>query len=205
MRILTILAAFCVIASGVSADPTRAIDQAVRAVFTEMPDIEEVSEISGYCGATMTTNPDIIYCTNERRVYVRAGFWGEPQAPYALAHVMGHAAQVQHGVADRAFRAIQQSPQNEDALRSMVTRQVHCLAGVYYNRAGFVRTTLTSLYHREPFTKSYWGRDPVGRGPRVSIGMAPRNEWFLIGQGHGDPLQCSVEEVSAEPLARGLR
>ncbi|MEO0343088.1 MAG: hypothetical protein AAF198_06590 [Pseudomonadota bacterium] len=187
------------------ADDVRKVDKAARSLFTEMPQIEEVSDIAAHCGARKPANQSIVYCTRNNTVYIAAMFWDAPQAPYALAHMFGHAAQVRHGIADLALSQIRQRPDEEKQLRGLVERQVHCLAGVYYAKAGLKRTGLLSLYDREPFTEPHWGRGPISAGPAVSIGMEAANEWFQNGQRFKDPLKCSVGELSAERLGRGLR
>jgi len=205
MRLVHIFCALISMIGPSFADNTRAINTAARTVFDDMPKIKEVPFVEEHCGANRGANEDIFYCTNQKTIFIRAGFWEEPVAAYALAHMFGHAAQVEHGVATIAFGMIQADPQNEAVLRSMVPRQVECLAGFFFREAGLPRTSLIDLFEEEPFTGSHWGRDPVSNGPRVSIGLELRNEWFELGQGLRTPLDCTVEDLSAEPLKRGLR
>ncbi|MEM0978190.1 MAG: hypothetical protein AAGJ34_11695 [Pseudomonadota bacterium] len=182
-----------------------AVDRAVRSIFVNMPSVSVERDLRGFCGANGRANTDIFYCTSESRIYIRDGFVDDPRVPYAFAHIMGHAAQVQHGVADIAFRLIQERKDEEAMLRGLVTRQVECLAGVFYANAGFPKTSIRAFYGSEPFTGSHWGRRPVGSGPRVSIGLDVRDEWFQKGQTLESPLACSVDELSAAPLQMGLR
>ena len=95
---------------------------------------------------------------------------------------MGHAIQVKYGVADIALRKITDERSREKELRGMVTRQVECIAGVLFARAGLPNANLKRLYKTEPFTQSHWGREPLSRGPKVSIGLNARAEWFSKGQ-----------------------
>ena len=205
MRLIKLFCVLICTGTPIFADDTRAINTAARTVFDEMPQIEEVPFVDEYCGAHRGANEDIVYCTNENRIYIRAGFWEDEAAPYALAHIFGHAAQVAHGVASIAFNMIQTNPTQEAALRSMVERQVDCLAGYFFRKAGLPKTSLFDIFDREPFIGAHWGRDPVSNGPKVSIGLDARDEWFQIGQGLRTPLECNVDELSAEPLKRGLR
>ncbi|MEM9716985.1 MAG: hypothetical protein AAF826_10765 [Pseudomonadota bacterium] len=192
-------------ASSALADPVQAVDDAARNLFTGMPDVQMVSEMSRHCGARPPANQSIVYCTRVNTIFVREGYRAEATAPFAFAHMFGRAAQVQHGVADFAFNQIQRRPDEELVLRSMVIRQTECLAGVFYARAGLPKTRLTELYTSEPFTEPHWGRGPIASGPSVSIGFGARDEWFLKGQSSGDPLECSVEEITSSMFQRGLR
>jgi len=112
-----------------------------------------------------------------------------------MAHVLGHAIQVRHGVADVALRAIRSRRSEEQALRGMVTRQVECVAGVLMATAGEQPAMLRG-FGQEPFTGSHWGRDPLNQGPRVSIGLEARAEWYEIGYAARDFAACTVGEMS---------
>jgi len=120
-----------------------------------------------------------------------------------LAHLYGHAVQVQHGVADFALGQIRQRRSEEAMLRGLVTRQVECIAGFIMARAGQDDVDLTTLFATEPFTDSHWGRDPLRIGPQVSIGLAVRADWFAIGQ-RGDLAACGPGEFTADLLLEAL-
>ena len=144
------------------------------------------------------SNPHIGYCTSERTIYVAPDFADRPQASYEMAHLLGHAIQVTQGVADVALREISSRRDEEDALRGMVTRQVDCVAGVLMARAGLAAIDLAAAYEAEPFTDAHWGRRPLNAGPRVSIGVAARAQWYGIGYAASDFAACTVGEMSAD-------
>ncbi len=66
-------------------------------------------------------------------------------------------------------------------------------------------TNLTRLYKSEPFTGSHWGREPLRIGPKVSIGLDARAEWFAKGQKTGQFETCSVGEMSAGLIVRAAQ
>ena len=174
--------------------------QAAQAAFDRLPSITLVESINGTCGANMLVNPQAAYCTSQNTIFLNKHSLSRPETPYLIAHLYGHASQVQHGVADVAFAAITSRPDEEQALRGMVTRQVECLAGVFMALADFERSSLKDWYNTEPFTGSHWGRNPLRIGPEVSIGLGERDKWFQIGQEIMHPEACAVEEMDAQLL-----
>ena len=122
-----------------------------------------------------------------------------------MAHVLGHAIQVRHGVADVALPAIRNRRSEEDALRGMVTRQVDCVAGVLMASAGLAPADLNQLFTTEPFTDVHWGRQPINSGSRVTIGLAARSQWYDIGYTARDFAACSVDEMSSDLIVAALR
>ena len=84
----------------------------------------------------------------------------------------------------------------------MVTRQVECLAGVLTARAGVPSRDLLSLFSTEPFTDAHWGRRPLNVGPKVSIGLDVRAEWYQIGFEAADFSVCSVGEMAADLIVQ---
>lgn len=203
------------LAQGVQMAPTgpetaRAIDAVVAAAnrsFPRLPAVRLTTQIRAVCGGGDAS--DLArYCTSQNTIFVAhdlAPRLGPEAAAYVVAHMFGHGIQVRHGVADVALRTIRAEPQNEPALRGMVTRQVECLAGVLLARAGAGRPDLAALFDGEPFTDSHWGHEPVSRGPRVSIGLAPRQDWLDRGYGENDIAACTVERISAEGLVAAER
>ena len=179
-----------------AADPF-AVHQTVQDIFGRAPQVEVVDDLRAVCGAGGNSNPHIFYCTTASTIYLSQDFAARPSAAYEMAHVLGHAIQVQHGVADVALREITRRRDEEEALRGMVTRQVDCVAGVVMARAGlpaFDQTTLGA----EPFTDAHWGRRPVNPGPRVSIGLDARAQWYATGYRAADFAACSVGEMSSD-------
>ena len=192
--------ALAVMASPAAADPFAVVD-AARAMFDRVPQVQVIDpEGEPPCGAGDETNEAAFYCTSDKTIYHVADFASTPQAGYEMAHLLGHAMQVEHGVADVALREISRRRDEEEALRGMVTRQVECVAGVFVARAELDPVDLAQLFEDEPFTHSHWGRSPVNEGPRVSIGLAARQEWFDIGYGARDVAACSVGEMVADLL-----
>ena len=180
-------------ASPVCADWRGVAEQADRA-FARLPDVVEVARIAGRCGADASVNPGAVYCTSENRIYLARG---AGQADYLVAHLMGHAVQVRHGIADRALSAIVKDRSREAAIRAVVVAQVECLAGFFVRRAG---VKPGNWFATEPFTGAHWGRNPLRRGPRVSVGAAARAQSFRLGYG-GDIAQC---DALGGDLASGL-
>jgi len=190
--------------SSAIADPI-AVHSTARDIFERLPDIEMTQDMRDVCGSGRSTNPHIGYCTTENVIYFSPNFTTRPSAGYEMAHVLGHAVQVRHGVADIAFRAIQSRPQEEAALRGMVTRQVECIAGVLTARAGVPSRDLLSLFSSEPFIDAHWGRRPLNAGPKVSIGLDARAESYQIGFEAADFSACSVGEISADLIVQAAR
>lgn len=173
-------------------------------LFDRLPNVAEPNDFAQVCGRGRHSHPDIGFCTSQNRIYVSDNFAGKNIAAYEMAHVLGHAIQVRHGIADIAFRAIRTRPDEEDALRGMVTRQVECVAGVLMAAAGEPPFDLRAL-PTEPFTNAHWGREPLNVGPRVSIGLEARAQWYDIGYGAQDFAVCAVGEMSSDLIVRALR
>lgn len=194
----------CVLFAGPAwADPTDVHATAV-AIFDRIPAVEVVDDLGEACGGGGNSNPDIGYCATGNTIFVTPAFAGQPDASYEMAHVLGHAIQVRHGVADIALRTIRSRPTDETALRGMVTRQVECVAGVLMARAGLARFDLRAL-GAEPFTEAHWGRNPLNSGPRVSIGLEPRAEWYDTGYRAANFAVCSVGEMSSDLIVAAQR
>lgn len=175
-----------------------------QALFPDLPDVEERVDYDDVCNGGRNTNPNIHFCTSVNMIYVSEGFSARAEAAYEMAHVLGHAIQVRHGVADAALRAISSRRDEEDALRGMVTRQVDCVAGVLMAQAGLPAFDIAAL-PSEPFTDAHWGRRPVNSGPRVSIGTAARAQWYDTGYAAGDFAACTVGEMSSDLIVQALR
>ena len=199
MRILIVMA--LVAMNGQALADTEAIEGAVLDSFEDMPRVERVGSVADVCGAAGQANPDVVFCTTQNVVYLRRG---ADQAAYKLAHVMGHAVQVRHGVADIALREIRKRPRQEAELRGMVTRQVECIAGFLSARAGVSKVDF-KRFATEPFTRSHWGRNPLRIGPKVSIGLAAREKWYGIGYAGRSLAVCAVVEMGAELLLKAYR
>lgn len=204
MNAIKIALCLSLIAGSASADPLAAIGSAITASFDRMPQVQIVAQIAGRCGADELVNDAVVYCATQNRVYMADAVTGRPEAAYLVAHIMGHAAQIQHGVADVALRTIRANPDQETALRRDVTRQVECLAGFFYSRAGLPKADLTDWMDQEPFTGSHWGRDPLTIGPQVSLGLSERAAWFARGQA-GDLAACATEQFGADLLITALK
>lgn len=184
--------------------PNLLIFETATRLFDDMPELQTVPRMTEVCGADNNVNAQVAFCTAENTIYYRLDSNLTPNEPYELAHVLGHAIQVRHGVADVALREIRRRPEEEDKLRGWVTRQVECIAGVIYAEAGLDRLDLRDLYDVEPMTDIHWGRNPLSIGPKVSIGLDARAEWFLRGQ-EGKLEDCAVEEFGSELLMKALR
>lgn len=191
-------------AGPVFADPFEVVETA-REMFDRIPRVELVEDLSEMCGAGWQTNEYLFYCTSLNTIYHGPQFDRRPQASYEMAHLLGHALQVKHGVADVALREITRRRDEEDALRGMVTRQVECLAGVLMARSDVAFIDLAAAFEEEPFTHAHWGRQPVNAGPQVSIGVEARQEWLAIGYAAADVAACSVGEMSAQLLIDAQR
>ncbi|MCY4180168.1 MAG: hypothetical protein OXD48_07830, partial [Litoreibacter sp.] len=72
-----------------------------------------------------------------------------------------------------------------------------------YAQAGGSAFEIKAHYREEPLTRSYWGRNPLSLGPRVSIGISARQEWFDIGL-KGDLAACAPGEFGSELLLEAL-
>jgi len=176
-----------------------------RDLYPRMPNVVAVDMIAGNCGATVAVNQRVAYCTSLNRIFVAKGILADESAPYEIAHQFGHAIFVQHGLADIALAAIGANRSKETYLRGQVSRQIDCLAGVIYARAGYDAASLGDWFTDEPFTGSHWGRNPLRVGPKASIGLAARDEWFQKGQDAGHPSACEVPELPVELLITPFR
>lgn len=176
-----------------------------QSLYSKMPNVAIVDQISGNCGATSEVNQRLVYCTSRNTIYVARGILDDPSIGYELAHQFGHAIFVQHGVADVALAAIQANRPQEAFLRGQVSRQIDCLAGVIYARAGLAPATLRDWFAQEPFTGSHWGRNPLRVGPKASIGLDARDAWFVKGQKGAEPSVCAVPELPIELLVDPFR
>ncbi len=196
---------FVMLPMAAMADGVEDIDRIVHQVFPRTPPVQFVDDLTGLCGFGNGVNKGIAYCTSQNIVFIRKKSGSDVRSAYELAHVMGHAVQVKYGVADIALRKITEQRDRETELRGMVTRQVECIAGVLFARAGLPHADLKRLYKSEPFTGSHWGREPLRIGPKVSIGLNARAEWFSKGQKTGQFQTCSVGEMSADLIVRAAR
>jgi len=191
------------LATGAFADPFTVHDTATN-LFDRLPAVEVSTDLNDACGFGRNSNDHIGYCATKNTIFISETFAVRAEASYEMAHVLGHAIQVRHGVADVALNAIRTRRDEEDALRGMVTRQVDCVAGVLMASAGLAPFDIAAL-DAEPFTKSHWGRSPINSGPRVSIGLAARAQWYAIGYAANDFAACSVGEMSSQLIVDGLR
>lgn len=205
MKIVLIIAALTAsVCQSAVADP-MAVHQTAQALFAQLPDVEARADLNAACGGGSNSNPHIGYCASNNTIFVSDDFATRPQASYEMAHVLGHAIQVRHGIADVALRAICNRRSEEDALRGMVTRQVDCVAGVLMASAGLAPADLNQLFAAEPFTDAHWGRQPINSGPRVTVGVAARSQWYEIGYTAHDFAVCSVGEMSSDLIVAALR
>lgn len=170
-----------------------------EAAFPGVPPVTLTADLRAVCGGEFEGQG--AYCPSETRVVLPENIGDNPQGPYILAHLYGHALQVTYGVADVALAAIQSDRAREAELRGMVTRQVECLAGVLLARAGLPRPDLAELYEEEPMTGAHWGRNPVRLGPRVSIGLRARQNWLDAGYAAADPSECTLGDMAADLIA----
>ncbi|MEM6595582.1 MAG: hypothetical protein AAF672_12405 [Pseudomonadota bacterium] len=206
MRILIGLGVWALLPLGAQAGEgpkSAAVYDTATRLFADMPQLVSVTRIEGNCGADDQVHDRMAYCTSTNSILISADGQASPVAGYEIAHLLGHAVQVRHGVADIALREIRTRPEEEAKLRGWVTRQVACIAGFLYKEAGGAEFEITDFYETEPLTKSYWGRNPLSIGPRVSIGIEARQEWFDIGL-EGDLAACAPGEFGSELLIDAL-
>jgi hypothetical protein len=116
------------IAGPVAANDIDKVSQTARNSFFQMPNVRVVDQITGMCGADEGVSSRAAYCTSANEILLIY----RPGAAYALAHVLGHALQVRHGVADVALRTIRARRSEEVTLRGYVERQVDCIAGFLF-------------------------------------------------------------------------
>ena len=204
MRVFTMCLCLFGFAKVALAD-VQAVVQAAQSAFDRMPDLQIVERIDGRCGADRHVNQGVAYCTSENKIYLSEAVRNKPEAPYLIAHVLGHAAQVKHGVADQALSAIRARPDEEAYLRGLVTRQVECLAGLFYGLSGAPSGRLSDWFEKEPFVGSHWGRNPLRIGPRVSIGLQARDVWFQKGKTAVGPIDCKAGEMDAQLLVSAYK
>ncbi|MEO0912973.1 MAG: hypothetical protein AAFY59_08280 [Pseudomonadota bacterium] len=187
----------------------RPVVVAAERAFPRLPGVTLTSSLRNVCGGDAASDPFANYCTDLNRIYVaklaETGMSADEMI-YRLAHLYGHAVQVRHGIADVALATIRANRAEEGLLRANVTQQVECIAGVIAGRAtgGRVRGP-ASWATEEPFTGSHWGASPIARGPKVSIGLAARNDWFLKGRDSDDFAACATERFSADLILRAVR
>ena len=186
------------------ADPVAEVAAAAQGAFANMPVVRRVDAIAGKCGADLQVNQRVAYCTSQNTIFLSRSAAARPEAAYQVAHLFGHAVQVQHGVADFALAEIRARRSEEATLRGYVARQVECIAGYLFWRAGLPEARLGDWMDQEPFTGSHWGRNPLRIGPQVSIGLGERDEWFQLGQA-GDISACAPGEFTADLLVGALR
>lgn len=184
-------------------DPDPVIRTAHQ-LFPEMPFLHPEPGVVGLCGADVTVHARMAYCTTTNTILYDPSFPADEAEHYEFAQLFGHAVQVRHGVADVALRAITSRRDEEAKLRGWVTRQATCIAGFIHAASGAAPFDLLSYYGGEPFTQAVWGRDPLAKGPRVSIGVEARQKWFDIGR-EGDLSACAVGEFGSELLVQALR
>ena len=200
MRIACLLG-FLMFSTTAAADGVT-VAKAYGAAFSDMPSLIVQPGIKDECGGNGAANSDVIYCTSNNTVFLRDG---AANGAYLIAHVMGHAVQVRHGVADIALREIRARRDEEAKLRGWVTRQVECIAGFMLARAGMPLPDLDQAFDQEPFTGSHWGRNPIRIGPKVSIGTSERAKWLAKGHGAKSLEACAVGEFGAELLIAAYR
>jgi hypothetical protein len=186
------------------ADGVAEVAKAADSAFDKMPTVVVVDRIAGKCGADANVNRDVAYCTTGNQIFVARDAYDTPKAPYLVAHSYGHAAQVQHGVADFALGQIRNRRSDEAMLRGFVERQVDCIAGFFISQADLPAMDLNDLFTQDPLSDVHWGRNPLRIGPVVGVELAARAEWFAIGQG-GDLAACAPGEFTAELLLDALR
>lgn len=198
------LFATLLLAGPAAADGVDDIMQAAQTAFAQMPTLQITPQIAGNCGADALVNQDVAYCTSRNIVFLSEEASTRPEAAYLVAHVLGHAVQVKHGVADVALREIRRRRQEEPKLRGFVARQVDCIAGFLFHRAGLPTASLGDWFEGEPFAGTHWGRDPLRAGPKVAIGLSERDRWFQRGQ-IGDLSNCGAGEFGPDLLLQALR
>lgn len=185
-----------------SADPVQQVAEAAHAHFADLPQVQMVAAIPGQCGADEHVNSAAVYCTSDNTIYLAGR---DAAAPYRVAHLMGHAIQVRHGIADVALRRIRANRDSEPQLRRDVTRMVECLAGVIIARADLPTPDLAQLFESEPFSGSHWGRAPLTIGPQVSIGLNERALWLAKGAAAGTPAGCDTASFPADLAVQAFR
>lgn len=188
-------------ASAAGLQPSYRVYEVAKASFIGMPPISRGYFDPMTCGGNAEdVNPYARFCSTERRIYINYANRPDIEVAYEVAHLLGHAIQVKIGIADIALAAINSEPEREQELRAMVTRQVECIGGVLFARAGVERTSLKRIYTSEPFVDRHWGRNPLRRAPKVEIGLDERDKWFLMGQDAAELSVCADGDISSEIL-----
>lgn len=195
---------FIVTAGIAQADAADRVIAAAQAGFDRMPQLVRVDQIAGNCGADGRVNRQVAYCTSANIVFLNNAV-GNPQAAYLVAHSLGHAVQVQHGVADIALREITSRRGEEAKLRGYVENQVDCIAGFLMARAGLSQTPIFAMFADDPFPGTHWGRNPLNIGPQVKLGIAPRDEWLRRGYLADTLADCAASEFGAELLLQAYK
>ena len=201
------------LAAPANADVVRDLHPLIEeaeATFARMPEIVPTDNLATACGGGPASNAHLQYCATDNRIYLRpdllSELGGRDPAAYMLAHLYGHAVQVQHGIADIALARIVAERAREAEFRGWVTRQVECIAGVLHVRSfGNVGAGPEQWFAAEPFTGSHWGANPVGARAKVSIGLDVRDAWFRVGQRSGDFTACTVGEFPADLIVEAER
>lgn len=192
----------------VQADTLTPLVATADKTFPRLPDVYFRNSLKGQCDADNRSNPYVLFCSSERRIYMRTGTvaeLGAGAAGYLLGHVYGHAAQVRYGVADIALATIRANRNKETELRGHVTRQVECVSGVLNKRAGISTGGPKDWFKTEPLADAHWGATPIARGPVVSIGLTVRDTWFRKGLKSGDFADCSSGVFPADLLVNAAR
>lgn len=184
---------------GSAQDATSQIEAAAKVSFSRMPDVQVVDQINGTCGADDKVTDHVVYCTSLNTIFVADAYVMRPELPYLLAHAFGHAVQVRHGVADIALRTIRARRSEEAMLRGLVDRQVDCIAGFLFQKAGYGKASLTKWLSDDPFDAIHWGRNPLREGPVMPVPLSDRDRWFMIGQ-NGSLVDCAVGEFGSALL-----
>lgn len=197
--------AWCLAGQAAFAAPVDDVMRTAAASFDRMPGLQVVERIEGACGADSSVNRTVAYCTSENVIFLSQSAAERPEAAYLVAHLLGHAVQVQHGIADIALREITRRRAEEATLRGYVAAQVDCVAGFLYAQAGLPPASLTTWFTAEPFTGTHWGRNPLRVGPQVQIGLAQRETWFQRGQATSDLSACAAGEFSADLLVQAYK
>lgn len=202
MRYISWVLSLC--ATAAAADPVDDVLAAANARFAFMPTLRMVDQILGNCGGSQETHDHVAYCTTAGEILITKAARALPQAPYLVAHALGHAVQVRHGVADVALATIRSNRAQESYLRTNVEQMVDCIAGVLVSQAGIAPTDLGDWFATDPFADAHWGRDPLSSGPVISVPLDMRQEWFDMGQG-GFIGACATEAFGAELLLKAYR
>jgi hypothetical protein len=187
------------------ADSVDRVMAAAQASFERMPRLVRVATIAGECGADDAVNQDVAYCTSLNTIFLTESAAAQSDAAYLVGHVLGHAVQVQHGVADVALREITQRRLEEQVLRGYVASQVDCLAGFLMARAELPEMSLVATFASEPLTGTHWGREPLRIGPQVAIGLKTRDAWFQRGYAAATLQDCAAGEFGADLLLRAYK